>query len=319
MNIPKSTRRKSDLILATFKSKFNYLNERHQPYYSVAFIKMGEQGKYSKHVQKLLGGYDHLEYSEQIVIIKEYNDIELYFNWERLGVTNHNYHIESHFGFFNNLYSQAAFHEYGHTYLITNTSTMLYPREVIDYLNANGIMDVYEGIPPQYQKEFEFIYSNSTQTLRIQKLKNKLGSFLDIADGVCECHANYTVIQKLNDKLPTEFLEFYKAGLIEVLHNYSKYSEAYINSISDSCLNRMIINWIVKAGILFMYDKWNLLDRSFEKYGFKNLSKYARELNAKFLKIVKSYDNIEPIKEEILRLAEETDEVDFRTIMEKKQ
>lgn len=315
MKIPVSARKNQ--VLATFKSKFNDLNEKYQPHYSVVFYKMGEQGKYSDHVQKLLGGYNQLEHSDFIVIVKEYNDIELYINWERLGIINFNYDIENHFKFYKNLFSQAAFHEYAHTYLITTTSTMLYPSEVIDYLNTIGIRSVWsEPIPPRYQKEFDKIYYNSTQTLRVQKLKNKNNSFLDIAAGVCECHANYTALHKLNDKLPTEFLEFSIAGSINWLRNYSK---SDIDSISDSNLNRIILKWIVKAGTLFVYDKWNLLDRSIEKYGFKNLSKFARELNKKFLEIAKNYDNIKPIKEEILKLAEKTDKVNFRTIMEKKK
>lgn len=156
MNIPKSTRRKSDLILATFKSKFNDLNEKYQPHYSVVFYKIGEQGQYSNQVRNLFGEYNQLEHSDFIVMVKEYNDIKLYLNWKRLGVKNFNYHIETHFKFFMNLYSQAAFHEYAHTYFITSTSTMLYPSEVIDYLNTIGIKSVWSTpIPPKYQEEFK--------------------------------------------------------------------------------------------------------------------------------------------------------------------
>ena len=74
--------------------------------------------------------------------MNEYENIEFYVNWERLGKIslrgNLKYDLKNHFKFYKNLYRQFVYHEYGHTYLTTSTSTMLYPNQVIQFLELEG-------------------------------------------------------------------------------------------------------------------------------------------------------------------------------------
>lgn len=319
MKIPKEIRNKSHQpdrkkqISNLFRKTFLELNKMHEPRYSVAFRKIGEKGKYSDQVYNWLGGYNNLDSVEFILMVKEYNDIELYLNWERLGLIKYNgipfYQLSTHLEFFKKLYEQCAYHEYGHTYLMLSTSMMFYPTEVLDYLGKNEIRYISE-LPLNKRIECNQINEHSDQALRDQKLNNF--KFMDVANGVGECHANYCVLTKLRKETPTELLKFSRADLLSGLHDYSNFD---INSMEKSYLNRRIINWIVKSSDFLVYDKWHIIEKETKKYGFERLSKLAYDISSKFLKIAKNDDDLVEMKKEMLTMAEEIDKLNFIEIV----
>ncbi len=216
------------------------------------------------------------------------------------------YQLQTHLEFFRNLYKQMAFHEYGHTFLIKSSSTMPYPKEILDFLKERKAK-TFKDLVPGDHVEFQQLLYQTEHFQRDQKLKNF--KYIDVVNGVCECHANYSVLTKLRKETPVEQLRFTKVDLVDGLHDYSNFD---LTSIKQDYLNRRVIGWIVKSGDLLIFDKWQIIDKYVEKYGFKELSKFAYELNTKFLEIAKSDDDLEVMKKEMLKLAEETDKLNFR-------
>ncbi|GAH75303.1 unnamed protein product, partial [marine sediment metagenome] len=203
--------RKKEQIYATFRRIFDLLNNRFEPNYSVEYLKMGQSGKYSNLIAQFIGGYRNLEQKDFLLMAKEQETIEFYVNWERLGNINLKgkvyYDMDKHFKFFKNLYEQMAYHEYGHTYLITSTSSMFYPTEGLNFLENNNLKNIYD-IPDDKVEEFQRVVEYSEQSRINKTLKNI--NFIDIALGVLECHANYSMRNILKVKEPTEFLKFSK-------------------------------------------------------------------------------------------------------------
>jgi len=301
--------RKKEQIFATFKRTFDLLNSRFEPNYSVEYLKMGQSGKYSDLVAQFIGGYRNLEIKDFLLMAKEQEIIEFYVNWERLGNINLKgklyYDLDTHFKFFKSLYEQMAYHEYGHTYLTTSTSSMFYPTEGLNFLKNNNIKNVNE-IPPDKIAEFQKIVKNSEQSLINKTLKNI--NFIDIAIGVSECHANYSMRNILKVKEPTEFLNFSKVDLLDGLHDYSNFN---MDTISKDYINQRINNWVIKANDLFIFDKWDSMKQACEKYNFMSLFNFAYEMNEKYLGIVKNTTKIDEMKNKILSLAVESDKIDF--------
>ena len=301
--------RKKEQIFATFKRTFDLLNSRFEPNYSVEYLKMGQSGKYSDLVAQFIGGYRNLEQKHFLLMAKEQETIEFYVNWERLGNINLKgkvyYDMDKHFKFFKNLYEQMAYHEYGHTYLTTSTSSMFYPTEGLTFLKNNNLKNIND-IPDDDIAEFQRIVKNSKQSQINKSLKNV--NFIDIAIGISECHANYSMRNILKVKEPTEFLNFSKVDLLDGLHDYNKFD---MDTISKDYINQRINNWVIKANDLFIFDKWETMKQTCEKYNFIPLYDFAYDLNQKYLEIVKKNNDIDEMKNEILSLAVETNKLDF--------
>lgn len=318
MKLPKELRKKPKInanvkkeqIYAVFRRKFDRLNTTYEPRFFVNYLKMGQSGKYSEMVFQTLGGYGNLAGKHFLLMVKEYENIEFYVNWERLGNIYLKgklfYDLENHFTFFKNLYQQMAYHEYGHTFLIFSSSTLFYPTESIKFLERNNIRYV-NNIPKDKITEFRSITENSKQNRINQNLKNI--SFMDIANGVAECHANYSMRNVLKLKDPIEFLKFSKVDLLDGLHDYSKFD---VKKLSNDYINRRINNWVIKANDLFIYDKWDTMKNPCEKYGFTSVFNFAYDLNRKYLQIVNDNNELESMKDEILSLATEINNLDFK-------
>lgn len=300
---------KKEQIYATFRRTFDQLNNRFEPFYSVDYLKMGQTGKYSDLVAQFIGGYRNLEQKHFLLMAKEQETIEFYVNWERLGNINLKgktyYDLEKNFKFFKNLYEQMAYHEYAHTYLTTSTSSMFYPTEGLNFLNNNNIKNIND-IPEVNIADFQRIVENSRQSRINKTLKNI--NFMDIAIGVSECHANYSMRNILKVKEPIEFLNFSKVGILDGLHDYSKFN---METISKDYINLRINKWVIKANDLFIFDKWDTMKQACEKYNFLPLFDFAYDLNKKYLGIVKNNNEIDEMKNEILSLAVETNKLDF--------
>jgi len=300
---------KKEQIYATFRRTFDQLNNKYEPTYSVDYLKMGQTGKYSDLVAQTIGGYRNLDQTHFLLMAKEQEAIEFYVNWERLGNINLKgkvyYDLDKHFKFFKNLYEQMAYHEYGHTYLTTSTSSMFYPTEGLDFLKSNNIKNIYD-IPDGDIAEFQRIVKNSKQSRINKNLKNV--NFIDIAIGVSECHANYSMRNILKVKEPIEFLKFSKVDLLDGLYDYSKFN---MDTLSKDYINQRINNWVIKANNLFIFDKWDTMKQACEKYNFMPLFDFVYELNQKYLGIVKNTNDIDEMKNEILSLAVESNKLDF--------
>jgi hypothetical protein len=317
MKIPKelknvskiSTSNKKKQIFINFRRSFIKLNNKFKPRYSVVFLKMGQTGKYSDMVYQWLKGYGNLDKKDFILMAKEFENIEFYINWERLGKTFLKgklfYDLENYFEFYKKLYQQCAYHEYGHTYLITSTSTMLYPNEALKFLKDNNLKDIL-SIPETKQTEFNRVIENSKQNRINQHLKNT--NFIDIANGVLECHANYMMKNHLKLDSPIEFLKFSKVDLLDGLYDYNKFN---INEMDKEYINTRVKNWLIKANDLFVFNKLDTMKKSCEKYGFLALFDFAYDLNNKFLEIVKNHEDVAEMKDEILALAVETNKLNF--------
>ena len=301
--------RKKEQIYATFRRTFDQLNIKYDPYYSVEYLKMGKSGRYSDLVAQFIGGYRNLEQKHFLLMAKEQEIIEFYINWERLGNINLKgrlyYDLDTHFKFFKSLYEQMAYHEYGHTYLTTSTSSMFYPSEGLNFLKNNNIQNINE-IPDDKITEFQRIVKDSKQSRINKNLKNI--NFMDIAIGVSECHANYSMRNTLKVKEPTEFLSFSKVDLLDGLHDYSKFN---IKTITKNYINTRVNNWIIKANDLFIFDKWDSMKQACEKYNFMSLFNFTYEINEKYLEIVKNNNELADLKDGILSLAMETNKLDF--------
>jgi len=317
MKLPKELRDKSKISLknkkkhlySIFKRTFNQLNNNYKTHYSVNYLKMGQTGKYSDLVTQQLGGYSNLDQKHFLLMAKEYENIEFYINWVRLGNIKLRgdmfYDLENNIEFFKNLYPQLAYHEYGHTYLITSTSTMFYPTEVLRFLDDNNIKSIRD-VPEIKIPEINTINNNSKQNRINQKLKNV--NFMDIAIGVAECHANYTMRNVLKLDSPIEFLNFSRVDLLDGLHDYSKFD---MNNIDKDYINQRINNWLIKANDLFIYDKWDTMKKPCEKYGFVELFNFAYDLNCKYLSIINKNEEFNELSDEILSLAVETNKFNF--------
>ncbi len=317
MKLPKELRNKSKIssknkkkqLYAIFKRTFNQLNNAYKTHFSVKYLKMGQTGKYSDLVTQKLGGYSNLDQKHFLVMAKEYENIEFYINWERLGNINLKgkifYDLENNFEFFKNLYPQLAYHEYGHTYLITSTSTMFYPTEALRFLDDNNIKSI-KNIPENRIHEINRIINNSKQNQINQKLKNV--NFMDIAIGVAECHANYIMRNVLKLNSPIEFFKFSKVDLLDGLHDYSKFD---MSNIDRDYINRRINNWVIKANDLFMYDKWDIMKKPCKKYGFMALFNFAYDLNSRYLKIIENNQGFKDLKDDVLSLAKEANKLNF--------
>jgi len=305
--------KRKDQIFATFRRTFDQLNNTYEPVYSVDYLKMGQSGKYSDLVTQTIGGYRNLEHKHFLLMAKEHKIIELYVNWNRLGNINLRaksyYNLDNHFIFFKNLYEQMAYHEYGHTYLFTSTSTMFNPTEGLKFLKSNNLKTIYD-IPDDKVAEFQRIVETSKQNRINKNLKNT--TFQDIANGVAECHANYSMRHTLKLKEPIEFLNFSKVDLLNGLHDYSKFN---MDTTSKDYINNRINNWVIKANDLFIFDKWDTMKQACEKYNFKPLFDFAYELNQKYLGIVKNSNEMADIKDDILSLAVEINKLDFMELI----
>ncbi|MBY9021248.1 MAG: hypothetical protein KGD67_09330 [Candidatus Lokiarchaeota archaeon] len=303
---------KKEQIYATFRKMFDKLNNIYEPYYSVDYLKMGKPGKYSDLVAQTIGGYKNLEQKHFLLMAKEQETIEFYVNWERLGNINLKgklyYDLDNHFKFFKNLYEQMAYHEYGHTYLTTSTSSMFYPTEGLNFLKTNNIKNIYD-IPDDNIAEFQRIVEDSKQSRIHKTLKNI--NFKDIAIGVSECHANYSMRNILKVKEPIEFMKFSKVDLLDGLHDYSKFN---VDTISKDYINQRINNWVIKANDLFIFDKWDSMKQACEKYNFLPLFEFAYDLNQKYLEIVEKSVELAEMKKEILALAIKTNKLDFKEL-----
>ena len=154
------------------------------------------------------------------------------------------------------------------------------------------------------------VMMNSKQYKRSEVLNNI--SFIDIAEGISECHANYTVLTKLNPNIPKESIELAKIDLLNGLHDIAGMNK---NRLPKSYFYRRMIDWSIKANDLFIYQKWNILKDYFDKYHLQELSEFAYNLNVKFLNVVKNYENIDSMKDPILSLAEETNDVDVYDVI----
>lgn len=300
---------KKEQIYTTFKNTFIKLNSTHKPHYTVRFLKMGQTGKYSDMVYQTLGGYNNLDTNHFLLMGKEQNDIEFYINWVRLGKIFFKgklfYDLERDEEFYTNLYEQIAHHEYGHTYLICSSSTMFYPNEALEYLEKKGYKNI-KKIPEEEIATFKNISQNSRQHRINQTLDNV--NFMDIANGVSECHANHTMRYLLKVDLPIEFLKHTKIDLLDGLHDYSTFD---LNDLKKDYINRRINDWVIKANDLFIYDKLDTLRSTCEKYGFMPLLEFSHKINSRYLEIIQQNSELKDMKESILALAVDTNKLNF--------
>lgn len=253
------------------------------------------------------------------------SSIEFYLNED----DNNEYfmHLKDHpkdFIFLKPIIEYIARHEYGHTFLTKNIYK-LKPKGEREILHRLGYRN-FKDVP----KEIQFkVYEEIKETpycICVQELANAdLGIILLQFK---EFHANYSVLENINDVIPKEVLRWKYNQLSPIIKNLHSNKELIIENIKNRENYRvfkrneyfyLIFKILALTSEIYVFGEWDQLIPLFQEQNMKNFLYFIHIINESFKIIADSNNNFDSMIENICDLGHIIELLNFEQLIYKNQ
>ena len=204
------------------------------------------------------------------------------------------------------LFRQMARHEYGHI-LSAETTYDLYPDKAKNY-------DIFKISREELLNMNYYEHENLLNKVSVNRLIGVFWEFL----------ADYLVHEKIDKKPPLEFIKNKKANLEEFIQIIKKGNLITLNfpktkmAKYDKGYDRIFL-LLNLSSIFYIFNLWNDFISIFNELNLTRLLEFLKDLNMVFEKFFKKKRNCTGMKEDIIRLAEKLDKIDYKELVFKNQ
>lgn len=272
----------------------------------IIFKKAGDRGIFSdliddKTIKNELGLYNAKTHWDE-------SNIEFYLNEN----DNNEYflHLKEQpedFLFLKSIIEYIARHEYGHTFLTENIYNLKPKgeREILHRVGYRNFKDVPEDTQKKIFEEIkETVFFKCLQELANVDLGVLLGEFK-------EFHANYSVLEKIVDKVPKEVLRWNYNHLADIIKNLHSNKEKIIENIKNRENYKvfkkneffyLLFDILTITFEIYVFNEWDQLIPLFQGQNMINFLYFMQMINEIFKNITDNNEDFDSMVESICDL-----------------
>lgn len=268
----------------------------------------GEEGEENDNLPKEMREFVSVLYkSDEIIISINYKEIYkggFFRTSPKLFLKNRNY--------YENIVKQIARHEYGHSFL-NKSEFDSYPKKVRAFLKEVNCDDI-SAVSEDQQENLKKCFRNSDFG-KVDKILETIR--LDFVEKILrEFHADYSACNRIDSYPPTESLKLDLFAFQEGLRDLPKWQTEFYSSDDFGVkeLSNYFFFLLILTQIFFIYNSWNMLKETFEKYKLENLLGVFHLLNGVLKKIVVTSENFDEMRIYLYKLAKILDSFQFEKL-----